>query len=104
MEFLEGDADQSAEKEVSIVKQDNRDAEPAETIKEDTLKPMTATEIAQRQSLKIINDTIQALCVQRDLIVSQLPNAPKRKVLTHLSNGMEIKPGGGKRRKRVAGK
>ena len=62
--------------------------------------PMTATEIAMRQSLELLNTTIQSLCLQRDLIASQLPNAPRQKMLTHLSNGMEIKLGGGKRRKK----
>lgn len=63
--------------------------------------PMTATEIALRQSLELLNATIQSLCVQRDLIACQLPNAPKQKPITHLSSGMEIKLGGGKRGKRA---
>ena len=63
------------------------------------MQPMTATEIALRQSLELLNTTIQSICVQRDLIACQLPNAPKQKPITHLSNGMEIKLGGGKRRK-----
>ena len=65
------------------------------------MQPMTSTEIALRQSLELLNATIQSLCVQRDLIACQLPNAPKQKPITHLSSGMEIKLGGGKRGKRA---
>ena len=61
------------------------------------MQPMTSTEIALRQSLELLNATIQSICVQRDLIACQLPNAPKQKPITHLSSGMEIKLGGGKR-------
>ena len=67
---------------------------------ENAMQPMTATEIALRQSLELLNTTIQSLCLRRDLIASQLPNAPKQKMPTHSSTGMEIKLGGGKRRKK----
>lgn len=47
------------------------------------LKPLSPIELALRQSLEIINGTIQDLCKRRDLLASQLPSAPKQGPRTH---------------------
>lgn len=63
---------------------------------------MTPDELSIRQSLEIINETIRGLCLRRDQLASMLPNtkpAPRLKTIM----GMEIKPGGGKRRKKDGG-
>ena len=61
---------------------------------------MTPDEFAARRSLEIIDATIKALCLQRDQLVASLPNAPKTKVSRVCPvTGMEIKHGGGRKRK-----
>lgn len=60
---------------------------------------MTPEEFSARRSLEIIDATIKQLCLQRDQLVASLPNAPRPKLVTHIG-GMEIKPGGGKKRKK----
>jgi hypothetical protein len=61
---------------------------------------MTPEQIAAMRSLEIIDATIKSLCLQRDQLVAILPNAPRPKRMTHIG-GLEIKPGGGKKRKQV---
>lgn len=53
-------------------------------------KTMSPTEIALRQSLEIINTTIQELCKRRDILAGQLPKAPKQ-VTGKYFMGKEIK-------------
>ena len=61
---------------------------------------MTPDEFSARRSLEIIDATIKALCLQRDQLVASLPNAPKPKAVKVCPvTGMEIKQGGGRRRK-----
>ena len=62
---------------------------------------MTPEEFAVRRSLEIIDATIKALCLQRDLLAASLPNAPKPKISRVCPvSGMEIKKGGGRPGKR----
>ena len=63
------------------------------------MEPLSPSDLALRQALEILNATIHDLCVRRDILASQLPDAPKQKARKFLSCGLEIKPGGGKKRK-----
>lgn len=60
---------------------------------------MTPEEFAARRSLEIIDATIKQLCLQRDQLVASLPNVPRKKPITHIG-GLEIKRGGGVKRKK----
>jgi len=62
---------------------------------------MDSQEIALRQSLEIVNATIRDLCLRRDQIAASLPNAPRPKRMTHIC-GLEIKQGGGVKRRKQA--
>ncbi len=61
-------------------------------------RAMTMDEKIIRQSIEVLQATIEDLCRRRDALASALPNAPKPAKITHV-NGMEIKQGGGKKRK-----
>lgn len=60
---------------------------------------MDAHEMILRQSLLVLQATIDDLCKRRDQIAAQLPNAPKP-VMPKFFNGREIKPGAWKTKKR----
>jgi len=63
---------------------------------------MTPEELVTRQSLEILNNTILDLCLRRDQLAASLPRMPRPKPMTHGFNGMEIKQGGGVKRKKQA--
>ena len=48
-----------------------------------TAERMSLEEIALRQSLEIINNTIQDLCLRRDMLAGLLQKAPKQVMSTH---------------------
>jgi hypothetical protein len=52
---------------------------------------MTPEETALRQSYEILQATIDALCLRRDQIGAQLPNARKPAKISEIG-GIEIKP------------
>lgn len=62
---------------------------------------MTPEETAIRQSLEIINNTIQDLCKRRDLLAAQLPKAP-REVMPRFFGGKKIEDTSGRKRKAAA--
>ena len=59
---------------------------------------MDPNEQLLRQSLLVLQATIDDLCKRRDQIAAQLPNAP-RPVSPKFFMGIEIKQGGGKKKK-----
>lgn len=61
-------------------------------------RAMTMDEKIIRQSIEVLQSTIEDLCLKRNALVAALPNAPKPQKVTHIC-GMEIKQGGGKKRK-----
>ena len=63
---------------------------------------MDAQELATRQALEIMHETIQSLCLRRDQLAATLPR-PKKAAPVQSICGMEIKAGGGKRRKKAPG-
>lgn len=66
-----------------------------------TLEPLSPHEMLIRQSIEILQNTINDLCKRRDLLAAQLPNAPRQKMPTHFK-GKEIRKGGGKMTKEKA--
>jgi len=62
-------------------------------------KPLDTTEIAKRQAIQILQQTIQDLCLRRDALISTLESQPKRKKGPMMFMGEVIKPQpmGGKR-------
>lgn len=67
------------------------------------LREMTMDEKIIRQSIAVYQATIEDLCRRRDDLAAMLPNAPKQKPMTHGYMGMEIRQGGGKKRKANVG-
>lgn len=65
------------------------------------LREMTMDEIIIRQSIEVLQSTIEDLCRKRDALAAALPDAPRPKTVTHIC-GREIKQGGGKKRKVTA--
>lgn len=59
---------------------------------------MTMDEKIIRQSIEVLQGTIEDLCRRRDALAAALPRAPRPAKVTHI-NGVEIKQGGGKKRK-----
>lgn len=60
---------------------------------------MDNQELILRQSLLVLQSTIDDLCKRRDQLAAQLPNAPKP-VMPKFFNGREIKAGAWKNKKR----
>ena len=60
---------------------------------------MTMDEIIIRQSIEVLQSTIEELCRKRDALAAALPDAPRPRMVTHIC-GREIKQGGGKRGKK----
>ena len=65
-----------------------------------TLREMTLDEKTIRLAIATIQRTIDDLCLQRNTLAAMLPNAPRPRRMTHIG-GIEIKPGGGKKRKKI---
>lgn len=62
---------------------------------------MTMDEIIIRQSIEVLQSTIEDLCLKRDALAAALPNAPRPAVMKiNPVTGREIKQGGGKRGKK----
>jgi len=56
-----------------------------------TLEPLNQTEIAKRQAIQILQQTIQDLCLRRDALIATLEAQPKRKKGPLMLNGKEVK-------------
>ena len=61
---------------------------------------LSPEDIAIRQSLEIIESTIQDLCMRRDMLAGQLSKAPRQVMSTHFM-GRLIKPSTRKNRKKT---